>query len=35
VEPLPEKPAAPAKPAAAAPAKPGGGQQKKNPKMDF
>lgn len=35
VEPLPEKPAAPAKPAAAAPAKPGGGQQKKNSKMDF
>ena len=37
VEPLPEKPAAPAKPAPApaAPAKPGGGQPKKNPKMDF
>ena len=37
VEPLPEKPAAPAKPAPApaAPAKPGGGQQKKNTKMDF
>ena len=36
VEPPPEKPAAPAAiPAPAAPAKPGGGQQKKNPKMDF
>jgi type IV pilus assembly protein PilO len=36
VEPLPEKPAAPAaKPVPAAPAKPGGGPQKKNPKMDF
>ena len=36
VEPLPEKPAAPAaKPAPTAPAKPGGGQQKKNTKLDF
>ena len=37
VEPLPEKPVAPAKPAPApaAPAKPGVGQQKKNTKMDF
>jgi type IV pilus assembly protein PilO len=37
VEPPPEKPAAPAKPAPApaAPAKPGGGQQKKNPKLEF
>jgi type IV pilus assembly protein PilO len=38
VEPPPEKPAAPAasaKPAPAAPAKPGGGQSKKNPKLDF
>jgi type IV pilus assembly protein PilO len=35
VEPLPEKPAAPARPAPAVPAKPGGGQPKKNPKMDF
>jgi type IV pilus assembly protein PilO len=35
VEPLPEKPAASAKPAAAAPAKPGGGHLKKNTKMDF
>jgi type IV pilus assembly protein PilO len=35
VEPLPEKQAAPAKPAPAAPAKPGGGQPKKNTKMDF
>ncbi|MBI5578336.1 MAG: type 4a pilus biogenesis protein PilO [Deltaproteobacteria bacterium] len=35
VEPPPEKPAAPAKPATAAPAKPGGGHQKKNTKMDF
>ena len=34
-EPPPEKAAAPAKPAPAAPAKPGGGQPKKNPKMDF
>jgi type IV pilus assembly protein PilO len=35
VEPLPEKAAAPAKPAPAAPAKPGGGQPKKNTKTDF
>ena len=35
VEPPPEKPAAPARPAPAVPAKPGGGQPKKNPKMDF
>jgi type IV pilus assembly protein PilO len=38
VEPLPEKPAAPAAkpaPAPTAPAKPGVGQQKKNTKMDF
>jgi type IV pilus assembly protein PilO len=38
VEPLPEKsaaPAVPAKPAPAAPAKPGGGQPKKNTKLDF
>lgn len=35
VEPLPEKPAAPAKPGTAAPVRPGGGQQKKNTKMDF
>ena len=40
VEPLPEKPAAPAAkpapaPAPAAPAKPGGGPQKKNTKLDF